>query len=459
MQRTLLLSLSVLLWSASAHAADTPKLVVIPFTVGEGASESATARFNAQLSEAFKSRDDEVTVVGGPQTRPAERTGAAKKAPSPEAVAAIAAGKKALEELRFDEAMEKLKKGVELQLADPASADHAAITEAQLQLAVAAFRLGEEKEAQSALQAIARTTVGFAVPAGFPPVFAREFEKAKKRLDKQPKGTVSIEGPAGSTAFVDGRDLGMVPVLEEDLAMGAHAVRVEGTKGERFGQTVELKGGIVKVKASFGAAPPPSERQPARVQDPAVAATLDEATAARVATYARAAQADFALVGVVYRSGDTQLTAGSALYSIKRQGFTLLPPIAFDTEALTSNVEAFKLVDALVKRLDAFGTVASVPFALAQRARSGTVAAVTPVKDVEGVSAPRPVLIPKEPKLAQAPIELPVDEPPPAEIKSGVPVWVWVVVGVGVAAGAGVGGYFGYKAATRPVTGTVNASW
>jgi hypothetical protein len=40
-----------------------------------------------------------------------------------------------------------------------------------------------------------------------------------------------------------------------------------------------------------------------------------------------------------------------------------------------------------------------------------------------------------------------------------VPVWVWVVTGVVVAAGVGVGGYFGYTAITRPVSGTVTATW
>jgi hypothetical protein len=36
---------------------------------------------------------------------------------------------------------------------------------------------------------------------------------------------------------------------------------------------------------------------------------------------------------------------------------------------------------------------------------------------------------------------------------------VWVVTGVAVAAGAGVGGYFGITALTKPVTGTVTATW
>lgn len=51
--------------------------------------------------------------------------------------------------------------------------------------------------------------------------------------------------------------------------------------------------------------------------------------------------------------------------------------------------------------------------------------------------------------------------PPPGVVKQGggVPVWVWVVAGVAVAAGAGVGGYFAISSATRPVSGTVTATW
>jgi hypothetical protein len=49
--------------------------------------------------------------------------------------------------------------------------------------------------------------------------------------------------------------------------------------------------------------------------------------------------------------------------------------------------------------------------------------------------------------------------PPPRLASEGLPPWVWVVVGVGVAAGIGVGTYAVIATASRPVTGTVTATW
>src|SRR6185436_16970968 len=201
----------------------------------------------------------------------------------------------------------------------------------------------------------------YSIPSGYPPAFTREFDRARKKLDKQGKGSISIEGPPGSTVFLDGRDLGMVPVLEENLAWGTHYVKIEGSRGERFGAIAELKGGMAKVKGTFGDSPAKSG---GGVQDPKVTQSLDEATATRVQAYAKAANAEYAIVGIVYRTGDQQLTAGTALYSARRNGFTALPAVSFDADALTSNVEAFRLVEEVVKKVQSYGSAVSLPLSL-----------------------------------------------------------------------------------------------
>ncbi|MCA3015048.1 MAG: hypothetical protein INH41_21890 [Myxococcaceae bacterium] len=56
----------------------------------------------------------------------------------------------------------------------------------------------------------------------------------------------------------------------------------------------------------------------------------------------------------------------------------------------------------------------------------------------------------------EAPEPTPTPRP---EVKPATPVWVWVVVSVVAVGGVAAGGYFGVREVTRPVTGTVNASW
>lgn len=481
-------SLIILLASSIALAGERPKLVVVPFSVGEGASDSAAAKFSRLLTEELKTRDDVVEIIAAPTTKaapapekPAPSGPAKKTTPSPEALAALETGKKALADLKFDEAIGSLKKGIDLSLADPATADYPAVLEAYISLGVAAFRQGDEKEANAALFHLARLDPNYQLPPGFPPIFGREFEKAKKKVEKQAKGSVSVEGPSASTAFVDGRDLGMVPVLEENLAPGPHYVKVEGSKGERFGQTVDIKGTVAKVRATFSGGS--SKEAPAVVAtggiaNPSIGSRLDDNTAARLAVYVKAAYADYAVVGIVYRTGDQQLTAGTALYSARKQGFASLPPIGFDSDVLTANVEAYKLADAVQEKINSF-TFSSLPINLVTKAfKAGTassgnssvgdVAAVTPDRKASKPKgdAEKTDLTPKgevralDKKSNLVDAEKPPDEPPPAEVKSGgVPVWVLVVAGVAVAAGAGVGGYFTYKEVSKPVTGTVTATW
>jgi hypothetical protein len=207
------------------------------------------------------------------------------------------------------------------------------------------------------------------------------------------------------------------------------------------------------------------------IVDPAITSTVDSGTMNRLTAYLKAANADYALIGYVYKTSDSQLTAGTALFSSRKQGFTTLTPVSFDTDVLTANTEAFKLSEETVKRLTAFGNASQLPINLATRPRNATVLAKNDANtnpddmELSGPKSKKVVLVP-QPKVkpeeeVQPPVEIsekPNENKPP-EVKSGVPAWVWIVTGVAVAAGAGVGGYFGISAATKPVTGTVTATW
>lgn len=467
---------SVVLSAPLAHA-QKPRVVLVPFVPGDGVSASAASKFNALVVDELKSRPDVMDYVASPATKAAtpESSSGGKRTPSAEAVGAIDAGRKAFDDLRFEDASASLRKGIDGMLSDPATADYEAVTDAYVKLSASAFRQGEEKAAKDALLELARFAPNYVLPAGFPPVFQREFDKAKKRLDKQPKGSVSIEGPPGSTAFLDGRDLGMVPVLEDGVPGGTHYVMVEGTKGERYGQTVNVASGTVKAKASFGAG---SDKRAVIgtntvVTDPGVNSVVDEGVQGRLGPYLRAAGADFAVVGYIYKTSDSQLTAGTAIYSAKKTAFSSLTPVSFDTDVLTANTEAYKLGAEIVQRLSSFGTSASLPLNLASRgAKAGTSTNVAKRDDtptntedvaVAGPRAKKVVLVPKQPERTIAAIEEPpadLGEKPPEEIKGDKPAWPWVVAVVAVVvAGAAVGTTFGVIEATKPVTGTVTATW
>ncbi len=453
----------------SAFGAERAKVVVVPFAARDGASDAAAAKFSQLANDELKARTDTVEFTTAPVSKGPPGV---KRAPSAEVLATLKTGTKAFDELRFEDAVKDLRRGLDGMLADPATADFSVVTDTNVKLAAAYFRMGSEKEAKGALTDLARLSPSAVLPAGFPPVFQRELDKAKKRLEKAPRGQVSVEGPSGSTAFVDGRDLGMVPVLEENLAAGMHYVRVESSRGERWGQAVEVKGGVTKARAMF--ANTSAERAPINVAaDPKVGSPVDEAMVSRLQAFTKAAGADFALFGVVQRLNDTQLQAGTALYSLKRNAVSLLTPVAFDTDVLTANTEVFKLCDEAIRRAIAFGTPTALPIDLTlHKAQPAVVAAVVkpapgPVKtddlDVVGPKS-KPVLTPRvrAPSAtgdSAALVTAPTREAT-AQVKSGgVPVWVWVVTGIVVAGGAAVGGYFVVSNVTRPVTGTVNATW
>ncbi len=487
----LLQATSLPYFHSAAHAQSAQSLVVLPFVNGKGAPDTSAERFRGLLDSELRKREG-LSLAAAPKA-PAPSATPAKTEAAPvetanaaDASAILDEGQQKLADLQFEAAAELLRDGIARMTAKPETIDWARLIDAHVSLAVASFRRGDEEGAQKALGTVVRLSPDFALPEGrYPPIFVRELDKAKRRAEKLPKGAIHVDGPPGAVASVDGRDLGMVPVVEEGLTPGVHYVRVEGTRGEPFGAVVELRGKEAKVTASFGAS---ATRTPIAGRSagasspnnngsasPFIGPVLDASAHARAHTAAEAAGTQFAIVGVIYRSGDHQLTAATALYSTKARGFVALPQVAVDEGLLTANVEIYRLSDAVEQSVKSFGRPLLMGHDLASGAtwQPGAVAAAPREIEVPVTGGRRSALEPgREPQLAEDEGRLRAleggsiredlardpREGAPGEVKSKSKWWVWTLVGVGVVAAAG-GTAYGVQQATQPVTGTVTARW
>jgi hypothetical protein len=240
---------------------------------------------------------------------------------------------------------------------------------------------------------------------------------------------------------VDGRAAVRLPASVTNLRQGTHYLRAEGPRGERIGQTVTVSSASAEARVDpivLGA-------------PPEALATVDAEAQARLDAYCRAMNADFALVPVLYRWGESTLAVGAALYSVRAKGFNVFTPARFDQSLTGANVEVFKLVDLVSGATKQFGAAAALPLDVTGRPKAPPVVAdarepkLTPQPQV--TTPPQPVVV--------APAAQPVKGP---ALWAGVPWYVWVAGGaaaVGIAGGVA----YGISEATRPATGTVTATW
>jgi hypothetical protein len=320
---------------------------------------------------------------------------------------------------------------MELAAAEPTTVQASQLTQGYLGLATALFRLGEEREAKETLLALACIAPSLKLPSTYPPVFRRELDKAKKRALRRAHAQLAVDGPKEATVQVDGRELGRVPILIDWPIIGRHLVRVEGAGGERFARLVDLKPGLTKVSATFSAN----------------ALVVDEADLSELAALTQAQGAAYALVGAVTRGSGTQLTVGLALYGRAPNAVVALEPLAVEADETLAQPKIRAAGEELAHRLSRFGDPSALPLSLLVRARP--LASATPPA----------LLVPQPVEVTPATASLAATPPVKASANPGPPTWVYVICGVAVAAGLGVGGYFGIRELTRPVTGTVNASW
>jgi hypothetical protein len=463
------------LCSGSAAASALPKVIPLPFRPDEGVLEKSAVRFNGLLMDELKTRDADLQplapLLAG--QKPKMPTGE----PAPEAVKAMESARRRMADLDLKGAVADYYQGLTLYLADPATADFAEVSDGFLQLAVASFRLGREKEAQRALTNLYRLNPAQRLAAGrFPPVFLREAQRARERLEGGNRVTLIIEGPPGARALVDGRLAGPVPVKVQRLYAGTHYVRVDGAQGERFGQVVEVPSGEATVRAVFLTA---QEIALQSTVPPVVGPVLDADLEQRLRTYCNLVGAQYALVGMLMHAEGHRIVVGSALYSAARGGFTVLEQRTMDELLNGANVEAYRLADSVVAAIRAFGDPAPLPIALRSKPPpTGAPPVETARSDPAARERARPRLIPEGPgeggsaanggttasRTGTGTVGVTSRGSPPRdpetleEWASSVPWWGWALAGVGVGVLA-AGTTFAIVQANRPISGTVTVRW
>jgi len=468
----LLLAL-LLAWDGVALAAPLPRLLPLPIHGQEGVLEKNAVKFNGLLIDELKTRDTDFSLLS--PLRSGQKAKLPGKAPSPEAAAAMEKARGEMKALDLRNAIADYYQGVTLYLGDPATCDFSVVEEAFLQIAVAAFRLGREKEADRALTNFTRMDPGLRLPAGkYPPVFLRVADRARDKLERGGRGSIVVNGPVGARALVDGRVVGPVPATAAKLYAGEHYVQVEGAQGERWGQAVEVVAGEeAPVQAVFLTQ---AEMALMSTVPPDAPVVLDAAFEQRLRAYCQTVDAQYALVGILMRLDDHRHVVGSALYSAQRGGFSVLEQRSMDDLMNGANVEAFRLADNVVGAMRAFGEPAVLPVSLKVKpSATGTSPLETSRADPAGREASRPRMIPEgasggssstqaQGSSAHAPRPQRTrggESPPPETVDqwaSGVPWWGWTLVGLG--AGLVVGGAtYAIVQANRPISGTVVVRW
>ena len=82
-------------------------------------------------------------------------------------------------------------------------------------------------------------------PAKFNPKTVAHFRAAERALANQARGSLTIDGsPAGATVWIDGRQVGRLPLTAPDLVTGEHWIVVGLQEHRRFASRITLRRGL-----------------------------------------------------------------------------------------------------------------------------------------------------------------------------------------------------------------------
>jgi len=425
----------------------------------------------------------------------------------------IARAEREMRRLRFDAASQDLASGISaVESSFDSLENFQVLVDAYLALAIAKLRLGSRDEGEAALEAVVRLSPDLSLSRGhFPAVFVRMHREAHDRVIGRQGTLVVASTVPGQSVSLDGRDAGPTPATLKVVA-GRHFVVVRSNAGQVAYRVDVPEGGEVHVGGGGGPSRHVIASAPSRAPSSAPAASSGDLKTVRdeiranlidgpgdeaMRRLARAAGAQFLVVGGLHTLGDAgNLGLDLFLYAAGPDQLSPLPRITLDSELLGAQIQMYKAVQALAAKANPRGfpdaLTLPAPVAGDYNPTRPHQAGGTPVAQVEtkpppsqGASSsgdddddtipiqtgePKPkgtgeARAGTKPHTVEASdVDASVLEAPPKEDtgKKGGGLGTWGIVGITALAvvAVGVGTYFTVAALTaKPSSGQWTANW
>jgi hypothetical protein len=383
-----------------------------------------------------------------------------------------------IKKLKFPQAAEELTRVIGVLESQHPFIDFNDLVAAHLNIAVAYFRLGQDADGEKALAQVVRLEPDKKLDAErYPPVFLRAFDNVSKKVKKGAHFSIKVEPTSpGAQVVLDGHEVGAAPLVIKDVIKGPHYLKV----GEVWANKVDAPAGdSIRIAPDLGSPGGPV----AEIIALLARNTIDDQLIGKVVALTQQTPADFVVLGGVHKEGDG-IVVSSHLLKVASKKTCLLQRVVFDQEMLGAGIEIYKVGADITNKLDVFGDEEKLPAKVARDALapSGkTLVAVSVggsgeggdrvvrVKPTDKPASDQPKAIKTDVRKVTAtsePTLVPIEPVGPGEepskVKEPTKTWVWVVIGVAAAAvvaGGATGGYFLYKAGTKPISGTGTISW
>lgn len=400
MRQTIFILLTVAVASVLVprSAAAAEKVYVVPYAPVFGRLPVELGVKTARLVAEELEAQEGLSVVTGPtlQIGSRARTNTAKTTKNlARAEKLVARGDQAMGSLEFEDAVSKYKAALKMFEQNVVGLeDFDRLTYVRLNLATAMFRTHQEGQGERVLADVVRTSPETTLDASlYPPVFLRTFNGIRRKMLRLTRGAVSVvSNPPGAKVSLDGRLLGVTPIIIKDLVRGKHVVRVDADGADPWVRVVDVsptKVGRLEVDLG-GSLDGPVGELVASVGNN----EITKGVLAQAGIVAKKVGARFLIIGAMDK-GEGTYEVKSFLYDSKSNELGELSAVTFDTEMLGAAIEVYRLASEIKEAISEFPDPVDLPVFLFQETK------MDPVQVAEVSAAPA------------APSELPRTRPAP----------------------------------------------